>query len=197
MSKRVGIYAGTFNPVHAGHVTFALQTMQAAKLDKLYFLPERRPRHKKGVEHFGHRVAMLERALRPHPKLEVLELDDISFSVNRTLPRLESMFPGDRLVFLFGSDVVPFITGWQQIDRLFATSELAVGIRENQNLDKIQSMIESWQVKPLNTHLLMSFAPDVSSHNIREALRGRTSTKGLLASVSTYSNRHWLYVSLA
>ena len=47
---RIGIYAGTFDPVHAGHVAFALQSLEAAKLDRVYFLPERRPRGKRQVK---------------------------------------------------------------------------------------------------------------------------------------------------
>ena len=131
MSKalRIGIYSGTFNPVHSGHVTFALQALQTAKLDKVYFLPERRPRYKQHVEHYGHRVAMIRQALQLHPKLDVLETDDVSFTVSRTLPRLELQFPGAQLVFLMGSDVVTHLHAWPGADILLARSELAVGLR--------------------------------------------------------------------
>src|SRR4051812_40769392 len=83
-SKRIGIYAGTFNPVHTGHVAFALQAVKEANLDEVYFVPERQPRGKAGVEHFGHRVAMLKRALRPYKQFDVLELVDVNMTVNRT-----------------------------------------------------------------------------------------------------------------
>jgi cytidyltransferase-like protein len=72
--SRIGIYSGTFDPVHAGHMAFALQAMQEAKLDRLYFLPERRPRYKQGVEHFAHRVAMLERAILKNQALSKKKL---------------------------------------------------------------------------------------------------------------------------
>src|SRR4051812_30950138 len=120
---RVGIYAGTFDPVHAGHLTFALQALTAAKLDKVYFLPERRPQGKQHVEHFGHRVAMLRRAVKPHPQFEVLELVDVSFSVERTLPELKNLFKASRLVFLFGSDVVARLQDWPKSELLLAESE--------------------------------------------------------------------------
>jgi len=79
--------AGTFNPVHAGHMAFALQSLKEAKLDMIYFLPERQPRHKQGVEHFAHRVAMLQRAIRPYRRFGVLELTDVNFTPERTKPR--------------------------------------------------------------------------------------------------------------
>lgn len=194
---RIGIYAGTFNPVHAGHVAFALQAMQTAKLDKLYFLPERRPRYKQGVEHFGHRVAMLKRASRPYPQFDVLELDDVSFTVKRTLSKLEHLFPAARLVMLVGSDTVQFMPQWPLFDRLAMRTELVIGVRKDSTIKATQQLIASWPVQPVDTHILTSYAPHVSSHHIREALRARRYTQGLLASVSRYSDHHWLYVSLA
>lgn len=195
--QRIGVYAGTFNPVHAGHITFALQALQAANLDKVYFLPERRPRHKTDVEHFGHRVAMLERATRPHPQFEVLELVDISFSVERTLPKLRTAFPSAQLVFLFGSDVVADLPDWPKVDHLLKDSELVIGLRQGDELEVIKKLISEWPAAPIDLILFDSFAPHVSSGRIREALRRRKPSPGLLRSVERYSNHHWLYVSLA
>lgn len=194
---RIGIYSGTFNPVHAGHIAFALQAMQAAKLDKLYFLPERRPRSKKHVEHFGHRVAMLKQAAKPYPTFDVLELDDVSFSVKRTLPRLEITFPDSQLVFLIGSDVAEHMGQWPQLDRLFATSEILVGIRDMHDAEHLQKIIAGWAVKPLDTRVIESHAAAVSSKKVREALQAKGTTAGLLTSVAKYSNSNWLYISLA
>jgi nicotinate-nucleotide adenylyltransferase len=196
-AKRIGIYAGTFDPVHAGHVSFALQAIQTAKLDKVYFLPERRPQHKMGVEHFGHRVAMLARAVRPHPKLGVLELDDISFTVKRTLLHLEQLFPNDQIVMLVGSDTAPSMQSWPLIDRMVMKCELVVGMRTSHDKRTVEQAIQAWPIQPKQLTIFDSFAPDVSSHRVREALRARAHARGVLASVARYSNSHWLYVSLA
>jgi nicotinate-nucleotide adenylyltransferase len=193
---RIGIYAGTFDPVHAGHVTFALQALQAAKLDKVYFLPERRPRGKQHVEHLGHRVAMLRRAAAPHPQFEVLETVDVSFNVERTLPRLQREFEGSELVFLFGSDVLSNLQSWPKVERLLA-HELVIGLRHQDDHDGARQMIEAWPIQPKAVTMFASYAPNVSSGRVREALRQRKSAAGLLTSVERYSDRHWLYVSLA
>lgn len=194
--KRIGIYAGTFDPVHVGHITFALQSIQAANLDKVYFLPERRPRTKKQVEHFGHRVAMLNKAAKPHPQFEVLELVDVSFSVERTLPYLRQQFPDSELVFLFGSDVAAGLSEWPKSSSLLKSGELVIGIRSQDNREKIKKIIEEWPAQPKTVTMFESFAPDVSSGKIRDALRSNKPTKGILSSVEKYSNHHWLYVSL-
>ncbi len=196
-AKRIGIYAGTFNPVHAGHVAFALQSLKSAKLDALYFLPERQPRYKKGAEHFAHRKAMLERAAKPHSQLSVLELPDINFSVQRTLPRLQQLYPNDQLIFLFGSDVIYGLEGWPYYEQLLKTSEIVVGLRSGGKTDKaMKAIISSWQQQPKKVTIFESFAPDISSGIVRDALRKRQQVRGLLASVVRYSNQNWLYVSL-
>lgn len=195
MSKRIGIYAGTFNPVHAGHIAFALQALQTAKLDMVYFLPERQPRYKTGVEHFGHRVAMLRRAAQPHPRFDVLELTDVNFSAERTLPKLKKNFPGDQLVMLMGSDVVANAKDWPKADRLWTDCEVVIGLRHEHNAAGVKQGLSEWPLQPKAVHLFESYAPDVSSGRIREALRRRLPVRGLLASVRQYSNRHWLYVS--
>jgi nicotinate-nucleotide adenylyltransferase len=195
--SRIGIYAGTFDPVHAGHIAFALQSIEAAKLDKVYFLPERRPRAKQQVEHFGHRVAMLKRAFKPHPQLHALELVDVNFSVTRTLPKLKEMFAGDQLVFLFGSDVVPSISDWPNASSLLKDNEFVVGLRHDDKREDIHKVVESWTTQPQLVTVFESYAPDVSSGKIREALRLREKAKGTLTSVERYSDHNWLYVSLA
>jgi nicotinate-nucleotide adenylyltransferase len=197
-TSRIGIYAGTFDPVHGGHVAFALQALAAARLDEVYFLPERQPRGKQDVEHFGHRVGMLERALKPHPQLKVLEMVDTKFSVKRTLPQLQQRFKGGRLVFLFGSDIVPGLADWPHAEQLLKGNELVIGIRSRDKRRKLRGIIETWQPRPEAVFLFDSHAAAVSSGKVRAALRLRKkSTPGLLKSVERYSDRHWLYVSIA
>ncbi|HWB38926.1 MAG TPA: nicotinate-nicotinamide nucleotide adenylyltransferase [Candidatus Saccharimonadales bacterium] len=193
---RIGIYAGTFDPVHAGHIGFALQSMKAANLDKLYFLPERQPRGKKGVEHFGHRTAMLERALKPYRKFGVIELVDTNFSVARTLPQLQQQFPDSQLVFLFGSDIVSNLANWPNVKQLLKSSELVIGLREQDDENALRQTLANWKVRPKALTMFKSHAPKVSSGKIREALRLRQKTPGSLKSVEHYSDQHWLYISL-
>ena len=195
--KRIGIYAGTFDPVHAGHVAFAVQSLKAAKLDRIYFLPERRPRAKQQVEHFGHRVGMLNKALKPHPQFDLMELVDVSLSINRTLPFLKKQFPNDELVFLFGSDIILGLAEWPNVDKLLKNGELVIGLRSQNDRNQIKSIIDAWPVQPKAVTIFDSFAPDVSSGKIRDALRLREPASGVLKSVERYSDHHWLYVSLA
>ena len=194
--SRIGIYAGTFNPVHTGHIAFALQAIAAANLDMVYFMPERRPRDKQAVEHFGHRMAMLRRATEPHNQLDLLDLVDVNFSVQRTLPQLQHEFPDSQLVFLVGSDVAPSIPSWPHVTQLLKQSELVIGVRAGDDMDGLKTLVSSWSPAPRSVIVFDSYAPGVSSRVIRQALQKRQATQGLLPSVQRYSNHHWLYISV-
>lgn len=193
---RIGIYAGAFDPVHAGHIAFALQAAKQADLDRVYFLPERRPRYKTSVEHFAHRVAMIKQASLPYKQFYVLESVDVHFSVKRTLPMLQQKFKNSQLVFLMGSDAIATLPDWPYAKQLLDTSEIVVGVRAGDELEQLQAAISNWPNQPKAVKLLASFAPQVTSSAIREALRSRREASGLLQSVARYSNHNWLYVSV-
>lgn len=192
---RVGIYAGAFDPVHAGHVAFALQALEAAELDEVIFLPERRPRTKPGVEHFAHRVAMLKTALAPHPDLAVMELVDKRFTIQRTLRTLEQVFPGADLVFLMGSDAAMSIPSWPHADRLLKHSGLVVGVRSSHQQAEVSRAVSGWKTAPHSLFVFDSYAPHVSSSKIRHAIRANKHSDGLLRSVHRYARQQWLYVT--
>src|SRR3546814_8156923 len=86
---KIGIYSGSFDPVHSGHISFALHAKQAANLDEVYFLQECMPSNKPFVEHYGHRVAMLNRATKPYKDINIIELVAKNFTILKTLPRLK------------------------------------------------------------------------------------------------------------
>lgn len=192
--QRIGIYSGTFDPVHAGHIAFALQAAETARLDRIYFLPERRPRGKQQVTHYAHRVAMIRRAVRPYPQLGVLELEDKNFSVPRTLPRIERRFPGAELVFVCGSDVLGCMTVWPGVERLLERVELCIGGRYQEDVENIAIQLVRLPKQPIASTVVKSYAAAVSSSQIREALRAKRSVRGLLASVRDYATREWLYL---
>ena len=192
--KRIAFYSGTFDPVHIGHMTFALTAIKKAKLDELYFLPERVPRNKVAMEHFGHRVAMLKEAIKPYPKMKILELDDKRFEVKKTLPKIEKKFINSKIIFLFGSDKVESIPSWADIELMFKKSELVIGARNDIDLMTIRTLVKEWPTKRVK--ILKSYAPEVNSSNIRDALLNNDMPEGLLQSVSRYIRQNWLYISL-
>ena len=89
---RAGIYSGSFDPVHAGHIMFALHSQSIAGLDCVYFVPERRPEKDGEPEHYVHRSVMLHNALQPYEQFRMFELPDAHLTV-RSLHRMLSALP--------------------------------------------------------------------------------------------------------
>lgn len=126
--RRIGIYAGTFDPVHQGHLSFARTACELARLSVVYLLPERSPRAKPSARPYRTRVARLHDIT--DDQIKVLELPDEEFSVARTLPALRRQFPGAQLVMLVGSDVVEHMSSWPDISELVRSCEFAIGQRD-------------------------------------------------------------------
>lgn len=194
--QRVGIFAGTFDPVHTGHIAFALQALDQVKLDEVAFLPERRPRNKAGTEHFAHLLAMLRQAIQPHARLSLLELVEARLTISRSLPHLRRVFADADLVLLVGSDVLPSIPTWPQYERLLRQMELVVGVREGESLEAMRLHVATWPVQPRRLTVFHSYAPTISSSAVRQHLRAGRLVHGVLSSVRRYSRQNWLYVRL-
>lgn len=187
---RIGIYSGTFDPVHSGHIAFALMAAKKAKLDRVVFLPERQPRHKH-PEHYAHRVAMLNRALRPYPNFMVLEMVERNFTIAKTLPHLYAKFGNNQLVFLFGSDVARHVSTWLHSERLTSRHQLVVGLREGDSIAELSDKLQSCG----HATYVAAQKAAISSGKVRAALGSGSMVKGLLTSVVQYTRREWLYIN--
>ncbi len=114
---KVGIFAGTFDPVHAGHLAFAATAAEEVGLSEVVFLPEATPRHKTGVTDLQHRAAMLRLAVAGNPMFSVLTLPLKQFTLGTTWPRLQAMYENDELYLLVGGDVLQSVPSWPQYER--------------------------------------------------------------------------------
>jgi nicotinic acid mononucleotide adenylyltransferase len=139
---------------------------------------------------------MLNRALKPHRRLSLLEAVETKFTVRYSLPRLQRVLPNTQLVLLVGSDVAMQLAQWPDAARLLKSTELVVGLREGVNENTLRHEVASWPVQPQALTVFTSYAPVVSSGKIRKALQQGKKTAGLLASVRRYSRKHWLYITL-
>ncbi len=125
-----------------------------------------------------------------------METVDRHTTIGRTLPLLQVLFGGAQLVFLMGSDTALSVPQWQHSQRLLASCGLVVGVRSEHQSQEIDAAIRGWAVLPSSLTILESYAADVSSSQVRQALRANQHTKGLLASVKRYARHEWLYVTL-
>jgi nicotinate-nucleotide adenylyltransferase len=145
MSRRIGIFAGTFNPVHNGHRAFAVAAAKICRLEEIVFLPEPEPRQKRNVTSMDIRVKQLNEALADYPYLRVSVLNDKNFSVSNTLPKLRQLFPDADITLLVGSDIALQLKDWRGIGQLLKTCDLAIGLRSQHQDSSVDSAMESLQ----------------------------------------------------
>lgn len=129
----IGIFPGTFDPVHDGHIAFANAAAQAVGLDAVYFMPDPVPRHKTPSASYQERVAMLQ--LVSTGRLHVYKVSyRVPFTVPVTWPLIKKKFPTASLNLLLGSDT--FLTmdadSWPGLASLLQDSGLVIGVREGQ-----------------------------------------------------------------
>lgn len=119
---RIGIYGGTFDPVHLGHLLLAECCREELSLDEVWFLPAASAPHKKNVVASARqRVEMLELAIAGNEsfRISTLEIDrgGVSYTVD-TLAELRTKLPGDELFLLLGGDMGIDFPNWRDPARI-------------------------------------------------------------------------------
>jgi nicotinate-nucleotide adenylyltransferase len=196
VKKRVGIFAGSFDPVHQGHLAFALEAAREADLERVYFLPEIKPPRKGNITDVAHRVAMLHLAIQPYPQLEVLEQPDEAFSVAETMPRVERHFAGSQIFLLMGVEVLAYLPSWPFAERLLARCGLLVAPRR-ESRQRVVDVVATLARPPCALYIVETPHGAVSSTEIRSAIATGMTGTGSLASVEAYIRKHHLYVVAA
>lgn len=169
--KRIGILAGTFDPIHEGHIGFCLEAAERGHLEKVYILPEREPRFKQHVGMFTARIAAIKEAIAPHPNLGIITLDEPYFSVATTLPQLHAQFDPARITLLIGSDVACMsLPNWQNLESLTMEVDFIVSIRGDSTVRDVQQCMRNIETHYPTFRYTIIDSPhrDVSSSKIRE-----------------------------
>lgn len=136
--KLLGIFGGTFDPVHCGHLRAMLELQETLDLDQLRVMPCGIPAHRPPpAATAAERVAMLEAALEDFPGAEIdrreLEREGVSYTVD-TLVTMGEEFPGSSLCLLLGQDAFLGLPGWHRWTELFELAHIAVARRPGGSL---------------------------------------------------------------
>ena len=143
--ERIGIYGGTFNPPHLGHMLAAAQSVKLLHLDRLLLIPDRIAPHKvlpEGSASPEQRLQMLRLAIQDTPGLELctMELDrgGISYTCD-TVAQLRAQYPDAELILFMGTDMFLSFDSWKNPDLILQNAALAVFYRGDPNeIPKIQ-----------------------------------------------------------
>jgi nicotinate-nucleotide adenylyltransferase len=193
--KRIGFYAGSFDPIHDGHISFAKEAAKNYKLEKVFFMVEPRPRRKQGVKALEHRQEMVRIALANEGMLGAVIVDQRRFSVTTTLPHLQARFDGAHLHMLMGDDVVMRLADWPDIDELIRNVCFVIGLRTKAQKDVQDTILKLQKTRNISIDFRIFHAGDseYSSRNIRKQIKQGVKPAGVQEAVYKYICSENLY----
>src|SRR5215470_5358451 len=209
--RRIGIFGGTFDPIHIGHLRCAEEAREQLRLDEVLFIPAADPPHKaRRITPAVHRLAMVRRAIAGYApfRASTIEIDrgGRSYTVD-TLRALRAELPsGTALTLLLGLDAFREIGTWKEYRALFGLADVAVWTRPPHRIGSALALLPvaaraDFCYGPNQTRLrhrtgnqirfLTVTALDVSASAIRLRLRRGRSIRYLVPSpVERYLSRH-------
>ena len=190
--ERTGVFGGTFDPVHLGHLIMAEEALARLRLHRILFVPAARPAHKRsrGVTSVEHRIEMLRIAARGNPRFEVSRIEADHAGTSFTASTLEALAKrgSGELYFIMGQDSLEEIHTWREPDRITRIARLVVLPRGDRELSSLAPSLRRRVV------FLRPPRIGISSTEIRRRLRrGLPVRYWVPDAVLTYVTRHGLY----
>jgi nicotinate-nucleotide adenylyltransferase len=188
---KVGLYGGSFDPVHLGHLLVARAALEELALDRLIFIPASQSPFKPGQAPAPAtmRLRMLRLALAGEPRFGVdpweIQRGGISYSID-TVQAMGEQFPGADLCWLIGADHVPTLPQWREAESLASLVEFVVIPRPG--------LPEATLPPPFQLRYLRGWPLAVSSSEIRQrVVEGRSYAHLVPATVAEVIERETLY----
>ncbi len=194
MQKRIGLYGGTFDPVHTGHISLVHSFLESGFIDEIWVILTPFPPHKQDQNptNYSHRFNMLHYAFELIEKVDILtiesELPKPSYTY-RTIEYLKSEFPSHTFYYCLGGDSLVNFHTWKHPELILKHTELLVAGRRGEKYEDIdKSILEK-------SHFVEHELIDVSSTEIKSRISGNKSLEGLVdQKVESYIRTHQLYL---
>ncbi len=202
--ERIGIYGGTFNPPHMGHILGAAQAQRTLKLDKLLLIPTAIAPHKPrpaGSAAPEQRLEMLRLGAAGIPCTQVDDLElrrEGPSYTYLTILELKQRHPDARLIFIMGTDMFLSFDSWKNPDIITANAALAVLYRgEKGERAAIEAQKEKMEARGVEVHLIENEVTAISSTQLRRLIAFRCASPFLPEGVERYIREKGLYDAAA
>ena len=192
---RTGIFGGTFDPVHFGHLILAETVRSAENLDRLVFLPANQPPHK--LEHAltpsRHRLAMLNLAVENNPAIKISDYEIQTGGISYTIDTLDALlksaeFRNDQLYPIIGQDSLAEFHTWKDPERIVTQYQVLCVRRPDVETEQISSEIAS------SVRIVAAPLISISSSEIRQRIKmGKSIRFWVPEKVESYINQQGLY----
>ena len=202
--KKIGIYGGTFNPPHTGHLQAAKQAVEVLDLDLLLMIPDRIAPHKDipaGSPTPEQRLEMLHIALAGEEKIQPSDIElrreGVSYTY-LTLEALREQYPGEELVLLMGTDMFLTLDAWKEPEKICFLATLGVFYRgEKGEKEKILTQKAALEARGAKVELVENEIINISSTQLRRLLAFHAADEFLPAGVGEYIRENGLYDTAA
>lgn len=195
---RIGIYGGTFGPVHVGHVEGAKYALKALELDRLLIIPAYTAPHKSSVADMPtpqQRLEMLSLAFAGEESITVSDLElrrgGISYTY-QTLQDLRQQYPEDAFFLIMGDDMFLSVDTWKEPNIIFQEATLAVLCRGG-DWTAVKAKEEDMSARGVRVALLKNPVRNISSTQLRRLLAFRCADSFLPEGVAAYIRENGLY----
>ena len=199
---KIGLFGGTFDPIHNGHLGLAESIIKYKLLGKIIFIPAARPPHKPEmpVTSFSHRANMVKLAIKGTSYFELSEVEEKrlpfpSYAYD-TVKWFSSNFPFDEFSLIIGEDNLAQIHTWHNSEELIELCEIITYPRSKENFT-LGKLKKNWPLETVE-NLFRTILPlptfDISATTIRESIKMEKGHHSLIPlSVCNYIEKHGLY----
>ena len=201
---RIGIYGGTFNPPHMGHMLAAQQAIRLLKLDKLLLIPDRIAPHKQlpdGSASPQQRLDMLRIAAADIPCAQVSDMElrrEGTSYTYETVLELRRQYPEDTLVLIMGTDMFLSFDRWKDPNVITAHASLAVLYRGDRGEKAAMDAAKTeWEQRGARVTVIENEVTKISSTQLRRLLVFKAAEPFLPAGVGEYLRENGLYHTAA
>jgi nicotinate-nucleotide adenylyltransferase len=200
--RRIGILGGSFDPIHAGHLSVAQQVAHRLGLDEVILIPAGEPPHKPAgkLAPAEDRLAMARLAVRGLARLTVSDIEIRRTGPNYSIDTLRALKArlgsGHRYFFIIGADTVGDLPDWHRAAEFVAEADFAVVARPGfaADFDRVGQRLGSEAAEKLRRAVVEIEPCDVSSTQVRErSAAGEDITGQARAAVAEYIRRKGLY----
>jgi len=167
---KTGLFFGSFNPIHVGHMVLANYMLQFTELDEIWFVvsPHNPLKEKGSLLAQNHRLQMVRLAVEDHPKMKASNMEFIlpqpSYTIN-TLTHLKEKYPKKEFCLVLGMDNLQTFDKWKNHEQILKNYELFVYPRQKSRGDKFNDHPR--------VHITEAPVIEISSSFIRAAIAGK------------------------
>ncbi len=197
--ERIGIFGGTFDPPHSGHIQAARQAIATLELDRLLLVPAGTAPNKqeRDITPASHRLRMLETAVQALPRAGVwdweLRQEGVSYTY-LTVRQLREEFPGVELFLILGSDRFLLLPQWRNADEILSSVTVAVLRRGAQDTQEAaERLAVQLQSRGARVSQVPNAAVPISSTDVKRMLAFGCADPLLPEGVGDYIRAHGLY----